>query len=346
MFSVEQPKFRLIWCDSGMKEQEWIRFLFDDLIAEEVFSETIPSPAAGDVYIVNTNKISLKTLSDTLNEKIEGNRPVGLIHLSDEWFGGGYDVYRYFDFVIRTHHAAIFEKNPGIFVIPLGWPGKTTGDAAIAKSSERRNRWSFMGNLIATRHEMVKSFSSWRPNACHVFGAKGNASRRLPKAEFDSLLASSTFCPAPMGNVMAETWRFYEALLAGSIPIVERRLTIDYYRNLFGNHPIPTFRNWRQALKFAQRSMKDPSVIDSLQAQVLDWWKNYEQELSCRFRSFVVSGARGEYRNNLSLWRFPSGVLSRLWQAMELTRHHSTKAMIRRVVVFAKRRYKLIARLP
>jgi len=345
MISVETSKFRLIWCSKEMKEQEWIRFLFGDLIEEEIFPDIIPPPKAFDIYIVNSNKTSLRTLYDALRNTIGEIRPIGLVHLSDEWFGGGYDVYRNFDFVVRTHHACVFDRNQGILVIPLGWPNGAVADYYPKRASERGNRWCFVGNLIATRHEMAKYFLPWTPNCCHLFNPKKEMGPRLSKQDFDMILRDSTFCPAPMGNVMAETWRFYEALKAGSIPILERRLTIDYYRNLLGNHPIPTFRSWRLAMKFARASVDDGEALDGLQSKILRWWENYERDLVDRVRSFLVHGARGGYRANLSVWRFPTGVSSRIWQVLELTRHHSPMAIVRRVFISSKAPKRLLKRL-
>lgn len=55
-------------------------------------------------------------------------------------------------------------------------------------------------------------------------------------------MLDSIFSPCPQGNVLLETPRVYEALQCGSIPIVERRLTLDYYKQLLGPHPLPTVR--------------------------------------------------------------------------------------------------------
>lgn len=76
-----------------------------------------------------------------------------------------------------------------------------------------------------------------------------------------------------MGNVNLETWRLYEALEAGCIPIVESRLAMRYYDKLFPEFPVPQVRRWRQASRLIDRLLGDPSALQAKQSEIARWWQ-------------------------------------------------------------------------
>ena len=53
--------------------------------------------------------------------------------------------------------------------------------------------------------------------------------------EMSEVLSSTIFSPCPNGFVHPETYRLYEALECGCIPIIEN--TYKYYDRLFPNNP-------------------------------------------------------------------------------------------------------------
>jgi hypothetical protein len=72
----------------------------------------------------------------------------------------------------------------------------------------------------------------------------------------------------------------------GCIPLIRRYSDSGYHRNyhdrLLGNHPIPTFEDWNDAAKFAEKLLADESALDALQVEVSNWWQNYKYELQVR----------------------------------------------------------------
>jgi hypothetical protein len=323
----------LIWCNPEVGERDWIKYLLQGVPTEDVVLESIPMPKPGFVYIIDSNKISPDDLAEKIGHNIDANRPVGLIHLSDEWCRGNYRSYRLYDFIIRTYHARILEKT-GVLIVPLGWPNNGEGAKTGKLATDRQFKWYFSGYLKSSRFEMLKAFQEWKPNACRIYNTKGGNKSPPAKEEYSKFLndlSDTVFCPAPMGSVMAETWRLYEALEAGCIPLAECRLTMDYYFNLFGNNPIPRFRRWRDARSFAERLVANPGALIELQSEIQQWWSEYKYLLIERVKGFVCDGLRGSFRRELCRWRFPPGPASKMWQISELARHHSAEALMWRV---------------
>lgn len=285
----EKPSLRLVWMAS-VAEREWLEYLLADFQIEHIVLDRYPIPLTDrTAYVVSTNTISLSELPSRLQGLRGGARSatgVGLIHLSDEWYGQDFDHYSSFDFVLKNHFSKSLEK-PGILQFPLGLPRIAPLPQPIVPQSSRRYAWSFCGNRVASRFEMLAAFSDLAPGYVLPQG------KRIPRHEFLDVLTQSKFVPCPMGNVMLETWRAYEALEAGCIPLLERRPTMDYYRNLLGEHPIPTFSSWRDARRFVVRELAAPEELDRRQAALLQWWSGAKEAWRRRVADFVSDGLSG-----------------------------------------------------
>jgi len=319
---------------NGLTERDWIEYLLGDFQVEHVVPESYPIRLTDwTIYILSTNLMRLRELPSYLPELGTGKRAdarIGLLHLSDEWYSQDYRYYSGFDFVLRNHFSKRLQR-PGILQIPLGLPRLTSAPQPIAPTAARRYVWSFCGNRVASRFEMLSVFSGLDPAYVLPQG------QRIPPSEFRDVLLQSQFVPCPMGNVMLETWRTYEALEAGCIPLLERRATMDYYRNLLGDHPIPTFSSWTEARRFVCRQLQAPDSLDGRQSEILQWWNAAKRAWRARVREFVLSGMAGDYRQHLSDFEFLQNPMRSLWQYSELARHHSPRALLRRASLMLAR---------
>lgn len=337
MSNDKKPTLRLVWMLSeGVAEREWLEYLLADFEIEHVVPETCPLPLTDrTIYVVSTNLMRLSDLPSRLQglqSRTGSATGVGLIHLSDEWYGQDYRYYSGFDFVLRNHFSKSLRR-PGILQFPLGLPRVTPELQPPVPQTSRRYVWSFCGNRVASRFEMLSAFDGLSP--AYVL-AQG---QRIPRHEFQDVLQQSKFVPCPMGNVMLETWRAYEALEAGCIPLLERRATMDYYRNLLGDHPIPTFSSWREARRFVCRQLENPADLDRRQQELLQWWRGAKEVWRRRVTEFVLRGLSGDHRNDLASFSFLPNPARRLWQYSELARHHTSRALLRRAGLMLSRSF-------
>jgi len=162
--------------------------------------------------------------------------------------------------------------------------------------------------------------------------ANFNLTDRISKSEYYEVLRNTQFCPSPMGNVMLETWRTYESIECGCIPLVERRSRLDYYRELFGNHPIPTFIDWEEARRFTERIRRSAVDLNALQSEVFSWWQKEKLSLQQKVHDFVGAGLAGTYGAGMREFHFYSRPWRNVWQYNELLKHHSAPAVWRRVL--------------
>jgi hypothetical protein len=321
----------LVWHVDDCAERDWLRFLLGDVVDAEIVDPDLTYDGADAIHVVSTNLAPLRAMEPYFERRRRAARRLVLVHLSDEWFSGGYRAYRHFDAVIRTHRTHLAQAI-GILTVPLGYPNATRTDAPVQPAAERRLAWSFVGEMKASRHEMAGAMRRVEPYAL-VDTAGMPEDERPPKADFDAMLADSSFAPCPMGNVMLETWRLYEALELGCIPLVERRATLDYYAGLFGTHPLPTFGSWRSAADASSALLADPDALDGLQRTVSAWWEGEKVRARDRVTAHVAGPSHRE-----SLRRFArrpanrSPVLFEALRLAELLRHQSAASLGRRLL--------------
>lgn len=275
----------------------------------------------------------LARLSPALLRSIAATPGMILFHISDEWYLDRLAPYRCFVHVLRNYHHSALRQN-GITQIPVGPSRSHNGKLGIKPSGERCYRWCFAGNLASTRRSMVRHLEVIKPNFTHVTGTRNQSAAWLGPDEYLSILSDSMFVPCPMGNVNLESFRLYEALDCGAIPIVEKRPFLDYFSQLFGPHPLPSVLNWKEAPALIRSLCADPMRLQNKQTEIREWWQQFEARVSLQVTSAVNSAVGGETRLD-----FPRGVPSRTHGFGELLRHHNSEALLARSKLTIRRLY-------
>lgn len=325
-------KFTAIWQSETPHEREWVDEIFGPYLSGHVTD--------GKHELVLDNAILIDAFVHCFDQayyaRFRGLNAY-LVQFLDENFDGGYDRYENFRGVFRGHWSSVFNANY-VRKMPLGYCNGVPKREQFTPASERRYVWSFAGHVDkSSRPEMADELARVEPHflfsSSPIPGFVSPVStpehKRLlaPSAYYD-LLFDSTFSPCPMGNVNLECFRVYEALECGSIPIVEKRLTMDYFRTLLGDHPIPAVGSWREARHLIGSLLREPESLNALQDKCVRWWRNYKKEYSASAGRFLAERSAAAYQPEPAvsgLYRMP------LWQPIELLRHHNARAALKRV---------------
>ena len=154
--------------------------------------------------------------------------------------------------------------------------------------------WSFVGqNNNARRAEAI---SALRPltepdleDPAGVLIPTPGFTLGLPRTAYLGILASSQVIPAPSGCFTPDTFRAFEALDAGCVPIVDTSAPetgpVDYWSFLFGSEPpFPIIENWSDV-----DTVMDPILADfpASAVRVSAWWQSYKRHLVERFYTDV-----------------------------------------------------------
>tara|TARA_Y100000590_G_scaffold360828_1_gene417280 strand:+ start:4324 stop:5211 length:888 start_codon:yes stop_codon:yes gene_type:complete len=195
-----------------------------------------------------------------------------LIHLGDET--GMFDlsqIYSIFKFVWRTFCSNKYFNSETVQCLPIGYKSGTT---LINNPEKRKYKWAFIGTPHkSSRHDLLFQLSEIASSFSHKT-KKFNKSI-IEVDEMSKILSSTEFIPCPNGFVHPETYRLYEALECGCIPIVEN--AYKYYDRLFPNNPFFKVDKWIDAKSIINK-LKN-SEIKKKSEECFIWWKNYKEKL-------------------------------------------------------------------
>ncbi len=286
------PAATLIWQmdPKGAWERDWLHHLlagsFQDEIVDNAWSRTAP------VMIVVDNRI-VPEKAFYYRQAFDAGCRIILVHLSDEAFRDDTRIYKYCDGVLRNYYSELVACDAGVHFIPLGYKTDFARDAAHKPSAARRHLWSFAGDAKKlTRAAMLRAMTDLGAGPTHLTAGFGTADA-LSTADYRALLDETVIVPCPGGWSNLETFRTYEALEAGCIPIVEKRPGFDYYTALLGPHPIPGFLSWDQAAAFVKSL--SAAELERLRTTCSTWWQARKPQLAKDVNGFVNRALRGPY---------------------------------------------------
>ena len=246
---------------SGLYEYEWLCELFGNpsVLAVAPLDAAPPNPIiiVQGPYLEKT-RAALKTWT----------KPFRILHLSDEHLKDPIDFYDHpcCKGVIRNY------ARPGkALTIPLGYhwrPGP-----AVPKLPFRTTIWSFVGTGWAGREALqdlppdrsvLSLFPAWKDPA------------NLDKAAYLGLLLDSVFAPCPAGN-NAETFRIYEALECGAVPLVVGPTPV--------NLPLLPLASWKEAGECIKHLLANKDMLEAYRDKLFAAWVKMKDELKRSIRT-------------------------------------------------------------
>jgi GR25 family glycosyltransferase involved in LPS biosynthesis len=278
-------------------EREWLDSIFPHPLEYKQFGSihdilTLQNPC---VYVFQ--KIPTLDATKVLNMILDMMRPSGkqliVLHLSDEFGNDPIDWYGHPSVkgVIRNYWRPELKSYPTkVLLIPLGYTNNRSriGFPESPSFEERDIVWSFAGSLDRNgRQEALEKLRSVKP---HREECKPSwSSPDIMKAEeYNMLLQKSKFVPCMRGSHALESYRLYEALEHGAIPIYvpsESAHCMDEYTELYGKHPFLGFESWSAAAGFLPKLMTQPQVMEKHRTQLRTWWNDKKTELRVKLQT-------------------------------------------------------------
>jgi len=195
-----------------------------------------------------------------------------LIHLGDE--AGRKDleqIYNDCNFVWRTFCSNKYFDNKKVACLPIGYK---SGVKLEKEENNRKFKWAFLGTPHkSSRHDLLFQLSDVDPSFSHKTREFDN--QIIEVKEMNNILSSTTFIPCPNGFVHPETYRLYEALECGCIPIVEN--SYKYFDRMYPNNPFLKIDKWLDAKNLI--NSWNSGQIKKKQEECRLWWTGYKKIL-------------------------------------------------------------------
>jgi hypothetical protein len=185
-------------------------------------------------------------------------------------------------------------KDPKILVVPLGYHWQFRGNRDVPHLSTpdlpfRELSWSFAGTDWLERSKQMVPLNAIQPKFVKWF-EDWNDPGQLKEDEYTSLLLNSKFVPCP-GGQNTETYRFYEALDCGCIPLFLNTPNTETWLQIFNNEiPFLKIDSWEQATSLMHHLLNDKGQMEQYRKTLLMSWAKYKMSLKERVRLWLGLG--------------------------------------------------------
>lgn len=274
--------FNVQWLtqDQTLFEGDWLRFLFKN-VQNHIDVEFDPDKIKTDknTVLICNHAVPYRYVLDKLRSN--GKKYV-IVLLSDEnlcdpceWLHDPNCVS-----LIRNYVNPTQITHPKVKVFGLGYKRKFA-DICKSLNSERETTWCFAGTAHGERAQMLEIFKDYGTSVVHYCSGFG-AADSLKTEEYAQTLKNSVFALCPPGQDSNDTFRVYEALEAGCIPVTLRRskqfdIHPSYWHGVFrGEFNIPFIyaENWEDAKK--QVKDLDEATTKKVRGKCAMFWEKWK----------------------------------------------------------------------
>ena len=267
-------------------EYAWLKQLLleNAKIDMNVQKVDLDAPAPKDEPIVFIQRPHGEAIRKTLMRWTSQGAKFFILHLSDEYGTDPIDFYEWPSClgVLRNYVRPDVKDEGKIRVIPLGfhWAiGNGMPAQRTPRPPFREYVWSFIGTGWNERVKKLEPLNSLPVEKRCVLMDDWNSPKMLSREETLSVLLNSWCIPCPAGQ-NSETYRFYEALEAGAVPVlVKDDITNEYLKYLQRWLPLLLADNWAHAAQLVYTLKAKPDVYEQYRSQLLNAWEIMKQDV-------------------------------------------------------------------
>ena len=268
---------------SQLYEYKWLLHAFGlpSIISVEHIEE---HPDPEDCPIVIVQRPHAAAIAKVLRRWEMLGKKFYVLHLSDEMGEDPLDLYEMEACVkvMRTYlrNTPCPEK---VLTIPLGYhwtlaEGSKNPLTLTPRLPFRENVWSFHGTDWKGRKELLAPLKEVGPHVVEFYEG-WNSEAALKEEAYISVLLNTVFVPCPDG-MNPETFRFYEALECGCLPLIVRTEANEAWVSwIAGKCKIIPMNSWDDAKEFVKYIMGNKEQLEGYRNVVLEAWIQWREEV-------------------------------------------------------------------
>jgi hypothetical protein len=263
-------------------ENDWLSYIFLKPIQWVPIEDTIDLSGKTILYqkIPHMPGHVQTTFRNIIAKLKEKSQTAVLLHLSDEFANDDISIYSecVFSKIIRNYWRPDLPSTST--QLPLGY---TNGRSNYAYDSsptfkDRPYLWSFAGSMNRPgRQDAIANLQTTGNFQC--FG-KETWESPYPQdgPAYIDCLRKSKFVPCFAGSAALESYRLYEALEHGAIPIYVST-QYDEYKEMYGQTPLLGFPSWEKAAQTLPLLAQKHEVMEKHRKACQTWWEEKKKSL-------------------------------------------------------------------
>ncbi len=274
-----------------MKSSEWHEFSwFKQILTQNakisLEVERIPdgAPAPKDKPIVVVQRPHVEATRTVLKRWVDAGEQFFVLHISDEFGQDPVDFYKWDAClgVVRNYVRDEVQESEKVKIVPLGFHWAIpNGEPYIhtPRPPFRELMWSFVGTKWANREQKLDIFKKLPGDHKCIFMEDWNSPKMLGREAMLAIYLNSRCVVCPAGN-NAETYRFYEALEAGAVPIVVKEECMEPYLEYMNKHlPLLISESWMQAAQLVYTLKERNDIYEDYRMHLLAAWEKFKHDV-------------------------------------------------------------------
>lgn len=253
----------------GLYEKSWL----EDILQVRLDFKQLPHKKTD--FPANTWFLVQRPYLKIFNELFRSlEAPFQVLHISDEFCTDDISFYHlpHCKKVIRNYMRDDVANLPEVYTIPLGYHYRSMDKQKTW--DERELLWSFHGTNWFDRSTQLEPLKAFEPHSCHLQPSWNHVTATKEKP-YVSLLGNTKFCPILKGQNV-ETFRLYEALEAGALPITT--ITDPTYLKWIDKHlELSSLYPWTDPVAALQTTITEK--IRQTISEKWAIWKGFYREL-------------------------------------------------------------------
>lgn len=155
--------------------------------------------------------------------------------------------------------------------------------------TQKKYIWNFMGQTYkkGNRKNIIKSLS--KIDAPYFLNVNKSwlSNDSIDIMRYKKIIEQSIFTICPKGRTNPDTFRLYEAIEGGSIPIIE---TDEYWNDLFGSdHPLIQFSDWDKAADEIMVLSKKNEWQNEYRLKLASWWDKQKSKIKQKINEIITT---------------------------------------------------------
>ena len=293
------PNINVLWYTNKDNVSEfeaaYIRELLSQYEGEVIYRDVKDQDDVEPFSIIVTNQ-SVNYMPYLYNYEVR-KCPFIVLHISDEhaWDDMRYCMFNMCGQSFRNYcHPGLFNKLSKLSFFPLGYNKcilkDYTGKSPFEKSfTERKYIWSFAGGSEKLRGHIMNKFVEQFPNDHFLLYETGHSysdqKTGLTIDKYRDMLLDTKFSICPTGTGYIETFRIYEVLECGAVPVVLRSQNVafeqkrSYWGDLYGKEPPFVMADtWEGCIEIMKWLLQNEDIYEKTRKDCYNFWQDHKKQ--------------------------------------------------------------------
>jgi hypothetical protein len=274
-------------------EGDWLLELLGHPTDATIESVKFDKPPPDDCPIVILQKPHIDVITFMLERWDSFGKKFMILHLSDEHCDDSLEAYKLDGCVkvLRFYQREV-PCSEKVTILPLGyhWTRREPHQDILIKTPKlpfRQTGWSFMGTDWGCRKTLLKPLLDLESVKNQTrFLATWKDPDAFTREQYLEVMLDSVFVPCPDGQ-NPETFRFYEALEFGCIPLLVRTERNAAWVDWVCEHlQLLPLDSWEDAAQLVAHLIKEKTMLEAYRNKVMIAWMSWKKALfECSFKT-------------------------------------------------------------